>query len=204
MNNWLNSLHRQSLQLANTKWGTWTLFLFSFADSSFLPLPITTFFIVLSLINPLRAYKYALFNTLGTLAGALAGYIIGHFIWLNITGEFTGVANFIFTKIPGCSEVLYNQIHILYAKRGFWILVLASFTPIPFGLFSISSGAFAINIFIFCLATLISQGIKFFLLAFIIIKSGDKIKKLNEFNWKPFAIITTICVVIAILVIKVF
>lgn len=77
MKQWLNSLYRCSLKVANTKQGSIALFILAFADASFLPLPTTTLFLVLSLLNTSKAYKYALFNTLGTLAGALAGYAIG-------------------------------------------------------------------------------------------------------------------------------
>jgi membrane protein DedA with SNARE-associated domain len=58
--------------------------------------------------------------------------------------------------------------------------------------------------FIFCFATLISQGIKFFLLALMTIKLGPEVMKLLEFNWKPVAIIATVCIAIVIVVIKVF
>lgn len=83
-------------------------------------------------------------------------------------------------------------------------MFLAASLPLPYKLFSISSGVFDINFLIFCIATLISQGIKFFLLALLTIKLGPEIKKLLEFNWKPIAIIATTCITIAIVVIKAF
>ena len=204
MNNWLKKLHIWSLQWANTKWGTWSLFICAFADASFLPLPTPMFFLALALLNITKTYKYALFGTLGTLSGAIAGYSIGHFAWLNMHGEFTGLAQFLFNNIPGFSEEIYNKIHILYSKWDFWILFIASFLPLPYKIFSISSGVFDINIFIFCIATLISQGIKFYLLALLTIKLGPEVKKLFEFNLKPIAIIATACIAIAIVAIKVF
>jgi len=204
MNNWFKKFHVWSLQWANTKWGTWSLFICAFADASFLPLPTPMFFLALALLNITKTYKYALFATLGTLSGAIAGYSIGHFAWINMHGEFTGLAQFLFNNIPGFSEEIYNKIHILYSKWDFWILFIASSLPLPYKIFSISSGVFDINIFIFCIATLISQGIKFFLLALLIIKLGSEVKKLLEFNLKPIAIIATACIAIAIVAIKVF
>ncbi len=204
MNNWLKKFHVWSLQWANTKWGTWSLFICAFADASFLPLPTPMFFLALALLNITKTYKYALFATLGTLSGAVAGYSIGHFAWINTNGEFTGLAQFLFNNIPGFSESIYNKIHILYTKWDFWILFIASVLPLPYKIFSISSGVFDINIFIFCTATLISQGIKFFLLALLIIKLGPEVKKLLEFNLKPIAIIATACIAIAIVAIKLF
>jgi membrane protein YqaA with SNARE-associated domain len=204
MKEWFKRLHDWSLQWANTKWGAWALFICAFADASILGLPTPMLFMVLVLLDLKKAYKYALIGTLGTLTGAVAGYSIGHFAWLNTNGEFTGIAQFLFNNIPGFSEDVYNKIHILYAKWDFWILFAAAALPLPFKIFSISSGVFDINLFIFCTATLISQGIKFLLLALLTIKLGPEVKKLFQFNWKPVAIIATACVTIVIVLIKVF
>ncbi|MDP3002504.1 MAG: DedA family protein [Bacteroidales bacterium] len=204
MKNWFKRLHIWSLQWANTKWGIWALVICAFADASILGLPTPMLFLALTLLNIKKAYKYALLGTLGTLSGAIAGYSIGHFAWLNAHGEFTGLAQFLFNNIPGFSEDIYNKIHILYAKWDFWILFVAAALPIPFKIFSISSGVFDINLIIFCTATLISQGIKFFLLAILTIKLGPEVKKLFEFNWKPIAIIATATIAIVIVIIKVF
>jgi membrane protein YqaA with SNARE-associated domain len=87
--------------------------------------------------------------------------------------------------IPGFSEAGYNNIQIQYAKWDFWILFVASIIPVPYKIFSISSGVFDINVVMFCIATLVSQGIKFFLLALLIVKIGPGVKKLLEFKLKP-------------------
>jgi len=203
MKEWFKRLHFWSLQQADTKWGAWALFLCAFADASVLGLPTPMLFLGLTLLNIKKAYKYALFGILGTLAGSIAGYSIGHFAWINPEGEFTGLAQFLFNNIPGFSEAGYNKIHLLYAKWDFWILFIAAALPLPYKIFSISSGVFDINIFIFCLATLISQGIKFLLLAILTIKLGREVKKLLEFNWKPIAIAATACIAIVIVIIKI-
>lgn len=204
MNSWLKKLHTWSLQWAGTKWGMWSLFICAFADSSFLPLPTPMFFLALALLNITKIKKYVFFATLGTLSGAIAGYAIGHFAWLNMHGEFTGFAQFLLINIPGFSEEVYNKIHVLYSKWDFWILFIASALPLPYKIFSISSGVFDINIFIFCIATLVSQGIKFSLLALIILKIGPEVKKLLEIRLKYVAIATTACIAIVILAFKIF
>jgi membrane protein YqaA with SNARE-associated domain len=203
MKDWFKRLNNWILKWADTKWGAWALFICAFADASFLGLPTPMLFLALALLNIKKVYKYALFGVLGTLAGSIAGYSIGHFAWLNTNGEFTGLAQFMFNNIPGFSEAGYNKIHILYANWDFWILFIAASLPLPYKLFSISSGVFDINFLIFCFATLISQGIKFFLLALMTIKFGPEVKKLLEFNWKPAAIIATACITVAIVAIKV-
>lgn len=204
MKNWFKSLYTWGMQWASTKWGAWALFICAFADASFLPLPTPMFFMALTLLNTTRDYKYALFGTMGTLTGAIAGYAIGHFVWLGAHGEFTSFARFVFDNIPGFTEAVYQSIHIQFTKWGLGILFLAPFIPVPYKLFSISSGAFDMNIFIFAVGTLIGQGFRFYLLSFLIIKIGPGVKKLFEFNLKPVAILATACIAIAFIAIKVF
>jgi membrane protein YqaA with SNARE-associated domain len=200
---WFKTIHVWSLHWATTKWGAWALFICAFADASFLPLPTPMFFLTLALLNITKAYKYALFGTFGTLFGAMAGYSIGHFAWLNSNGDFTGLAQFMFNNLPGFSVEIYNEIHVLYTKWGFGVLFVAALIPVPYKIFSISSGVFDINILVFSVATLISQGIKFYLLALLIIKIGPEVKKLLEFKLKPIAIIATVCVAIAIVMVSI-
>ena len=204
MKNPMKSLYTWGVEWANTKWGAWALFICAFADASFLPMPTPMFFISVTLLNITNAYKYALFCTLGTLTGAIAGYTIGHFVWLDAHGEFTALARFVFENIPGFTEAVYQSIHIQFTKWGLGILFLAPFIPVPYKLFSISSGAFDMNIFIFSFGTLIGQGLRFYLLSFMIIKLGPRIKEMLKFNKKPIAIMATACIAIAIIAIKVF
>jgi len=94
------------LQWSKTKWGLWALFIYAFADASFLPLPTPLFFLTLALLNISKAYKYALFGTLGTLSGAIAGYYIGHFVWITGNGEFTGFANFFLFNLESYRKII--------------------------------------------------------------------------------------------------
>lgn len=192
------------MQWVNTKWGVWVLFICSFADASFLPMPTPLIFLALALLNTSRAYKYAIYGILGTFTGAFAGYTIGHYAWINIDGEFSRFAQFLFDNLPGFSIAGYDKIRILYEKWDFWILFVAASLPLPYKIFSISSGVFEINILLFCIATLISQSLKFFLLALLTIKLGSDARKLFEYKWKPVIIITMACLVIVIIAIKVF
>lgn len=204
MRNWFKTLRFRNLQWANSKRGAWALFFCAFADASFLPLPTPLFFIIISLLNISKAYKYALFGTLGTLCGAIVGYSIGHFAWLNSSGEFTGLAQFLFNHIPGFSEEIYYKIHAAFIKWDVWILFVSSVVPLPYKIFSISSGVFDMNIFMFGVATLISQAIKFYLLALLTIKIGPRVKSLFEYKLKPVTIITTAYFAVIVAVKKYF
>lgn len=195
MKEWFKKLHIWGLKWANTPYSWMAMFACAFADASFFPLPTPMFFIGLALLNIANTYKLALSGTMGTVFGAVAGYLIGHFAWLNAEGGFTGLAQFFFQYIPGFSVEFYEKIRSLYIKWDFWILFSAGYTPIPYKFFSISSGVFNLNPLMVLTATLIGQGIRFFLMAYLIIKLGSAIKELIKKSIKPIAYIATSCLV---------
>lgn len=203
MKTWVRAIHEWSLQWAKTKWGSWALFLCAFADASFLPLPTPMFFLTLTLLAIKNAYKYALFATFGMLLGAFVGYYAGHFAWLDTEGNFSGFAQFMFNNIPGFSATTYNEIHHLFEKWDIGILLVAAFMPLPYNIFSISSGVFDVNLLLFLIVTFVGQGLRFYLTAFLIIKLGPEVKKLFETRLKPVAIMVLACIALIIVVIKI-
>lgn len=203
MSNWIKRAKSGFLHWATTKWSGWAMFFCAFADASFLPLPTPLFFLTLALLDISRAYRYALLATMGTMAGALLGYSIGYFAWLNPGGEFTRLAHFVFDNVPGFSEMSYNRIRLYYEKWDFWILFIASLMPVPYKIFSISAGVFNINILMVCIATLISQGAKYYFLALLAIKLGHRVKKLFQSRIVTAVLITAGSIVVTIILIKV-
>ena len=199
-----NRLHAFNVKWAHTRLSLWILFIVAFFEASFLTLPVFMLMIALTLLNKENAYKNALIGLLGTFAGAIAGYAVGHFAWIKPDGEFTGMAKFLFDIIPGFSENGYDKVQILYDKWGAGILFLSIVVPIPYNILSITSGVFDMNLLIFFSSTIIGQGLKFFLLSFLTIKLGPEVKKIFEFNWKPFAIITSASIAIVIVLIRIF
>jgi membrane protein YqaA with SNARE-associated domain len=200
MKDWYHNLSKLRPDQANSKWAAWTLFAAAFVDASFLPLPISTFFLLMVSMNSSRAVRYIIYCTLGTLAGAVAGFSIGHFAVLSAHGATSGFIQFLFSHIPGFSGNAFSKIQALYSKWDFWIIFSASFTPIPYGVFSISSGLFGISLSVFLIATFISQAIKFFLLAFLTIRLGPHLKQLLRKRLNPAFIIASVCIAIVLLV----
>jgi membrane protein YqaA with SNARE-associated domain len=200
---WLKRFNIWISDIAATKWGSLVLFLFAFADASFIPLPVTSIFLILVFLNTQKVVKQVFSVVAGTVLGALAGYLIGHFAWVKPSGEFTGWVQFLMNHIPGFSQQVYDKVHILYTRWDFWILSAATTTPLPYGMFSITSGVFGINIFVFLIATIVSQGIKFVLLAFLSIKLGPQFKELTVLNWKPVAIFSSISLLIVLVVTRI-
>jgi undecaprenyl-diphosphatase len=191
MKKWFRGIQSWLKKSAGTRVGLFALFIFAFADASFFPLPVTTYFLVMVVLNKEKIFNYVVFVLLGTLAGALSGYLIGDFAWVKDNGDFTGLSTFIFNNIPGFTESLYIKIQFLFTKYNFWILGAAVATPIPYGVFSVFSGAFEINIFIFLMTTFACQSIKFILLAWVTLNLENHVRKLSSFNLRASAILNS-------------
>jgi len=137
-----------------------------------------------------------------SVLGALLGYAIGHFLWWSPSGEFTSIAMFFYNSIPGFTEKLFFDVQDMYKQYDFWIIFTAGFTPIPYKVITISSGAFDINLVMFLVASVISRGARFFLVAALLWKYGETIKAFIDkyFDW--LAIAFTVLLVGGFLVIK--
>lgn len=185
----LRKLYDWVLHWAETPYGPIALFILAFAESSFFPIPPDALLIALVLGATSRAFMLALNCTIASVLGALLGYTIGHFLWWTPSNEFTSIAMFFFNNIPGFTEKLFFDVQKMYDKYDFWIVFTAGFTPIPYKVITISSGAFNINLLMFIVASVISRGARFFLVAFLIWKFGPQIRTFIDkyFNWLAVA-----------------
>jgi membrane protein YqaA with SNARE-associated domain len=178
--NGFKKLYDWIISWSQSKYGPAALFILAFIESIFFPIPPDILLIALALGASAKAFRYALICTSGSVLGAFVGYYVGNILWLTATGEFSPFANFFFTNIPGFSVELYESIKNLYIEWDFWVIFTAGFTPIPYKVFTISSGAFEINFAMFVIASLVSRGARFFLIGWLIWKYGSTIKLFIE------------------------
>lgn len=200
----LRKLYDWVINWAKTPYGSAALFVIAFAESSFFPIPPDALLIALVIAVRTKAFRFAAICTAGSIIGALFGYAIGHFAWWNLNGGFTSLAVFFFNNIPSFTEETFFKIQSLYETYDFWIIFTAGFTPIPYKVFTIASGAFNINLIMFIVASIISRGARFFLVSFLLWKFGEAIKGFIDkyFNW--LAIGFTVLLIGGFAVIKLF
>lgn len=199
---YIRQLYDWVLGWAHSPFGAIALFLLSFSESVFFPVPPDILLIAMVLSKPAGAFRLALICTLGSIMGALAGYGIGHFIWLTPEGEFTAFAGFFFNHIPGFTHELYLHIKSLFDEWSFWVVFTAGFTPIPYKVFTITSGVFDLNLIPFLVASIISRGARFFMVAGLIWKFGPPIQKFIDKYFNLLAIAFTILLVGGFVLIK--
>lgn len=161
---------------ADSKWGPVALFILAFAESSFFPIPPDVLLIALCLGCPKKSFFYSTICLAGTLAGAVAAYIIGYMAWGAVSGWF----------IPAIfSYEAFEGVRGMYEQWNFWAVFTAGFTPIPYKIFTLAAGVFHIDFGMFMLASLIGRSMRFFLVGWLIWKFGKPIKSfINKyFNW---------------------
>lgn len=181
----IRNIYDWVLHWAETPYGPIALFLLAFAESSFFPIPPDALLIALALGLRKKSFYFAGLCTVASVLGAIFGYAIGHYVWWNNSNEFSEVANFFFANIPGFTQDLFYKVKELYDEWNFWIIFTAGFTPIPYKVFTVTGGAFNVNLILFIIASIIGRAGRFFLVSFLIWKFGEQIKGFIDkyFNW---------------------
>ena len=185
--NFVKKLYDWVLSWSESKWGALALFVLAFAESSFFPIPPDILLIALCIGTAAKSFRFAAICLAGSVLGALVGYGIGYFAWYTPSGELTSIANFFFEHL--FTHEQFNSVKALYDKYDFWVVFTAGFTPLPYKLITISGGLFHINLPMFVIASVVSRGLRFFLVAGLIWKFGAPIKSFIDkyFNWLAIA-----------------
>ena len=194
------NLYKRCLNLAARKSSKYYLALISFAESSFFPIPPDVMVIPMVISKKNDFIKIFLITTIFSVLGGILGYFIGAFffdIGMQIL-SFYGYEN----KLTNLKNNLENS-EGFYAWLG--ILFLAGFTPLPYKVFTITSGLIGFNILIFILISLISRGLRFFIVSYLSYKFGNLFTQLmNKHGSKWFTIIGILIVIFGTIIYLIF
>ena len=162
------NLYKKCLDLAGHKNSKYYLAVVSFVESSFFPIPPDVMVIPMVISKKNDFIKIFLITTIFAVMGGILGYLIGTFFF-----EFgANIMNFYGyeEKLSNIKKNLLNS-NSFYAWLG--ILFLAGFTPLPYKVFTIASGLIGFNLLIFIIISLISRGLRFFIVSYLSYKFGD-------------------------------
>ena len=193
----LKNFYEKCLKLAKHKSSKFFLAVVSFAESSFFPVPPDIMVIPMCIAKKNDYLKIFAIATIFSVLGGLFGYFIGSL--------FTDKA-ILLIELYGYEEQVLGLKNQLSSKSGaysVWLgtLFLAGFTPLPFKLFTITSGIINFNIFVFFLICHVSRGLRFFVVAYFSSKFGKAFSVILEKKgamW--FSIIGIAIVIIASIV----
>ena len=183
----LRKLYYWTLHWAATPYALPALVILSFAESSFFPVPSDVLLIALCFSTPARWFRLALWCTVASVAGGLFGYFIGWGLW-----EAVGLP--IVRMYHG--EAVVEMVRVWYENYGFFGVLVAAVTPIPYKVFTIASGMMSFDLPQFVLASILGRGLRFFLVAGLIRMYGARIKPFME---RHFELAASALVALAIL-----
>ena len=189
-------LLQKSLKLAAHKSSKFFLALISFAESSFFPIPPDILIVPMVIAKKNDYIKIFIIATLFSALGGLFGYFIGS-VFLELALKVV--------EFYGYEENVFNLQLKLSEKGGLFIwlgiLFIAGFTPLPFKVFTITSGIINFNIFIFFFICLIARGLRFFIIAFLSAKFGKTFGYfIGKKGAKWFTVIGIVIVIIAAII----
>ena len=190
----LQKLYDRCLDLARHKLSKPFLAFISFIESSFFPIPPDIMIVPMVLAKKEDFIKIFLIATIFSVLGGIFGYLLGSmFLEFSMSIiEFYGYDD----KVFELQDKLSNKAGLV-----FWIttLFLAGFTPLPYKVFTITSGFIGFNLYMFIIISLISRGLRFFIVAYFSMKFGDKFEILLKKEGFKWFTIVGILIVITIL-----
>ena len=190
------NLYKKCLDLAGHKSSKYYLAIVSFVESSFFPIPPDVMIVPMVISKKNDFLKIFLITTIFSVMGGILGYFIGAFFF-----EFgSNIMNFY-----GYEDKLANIKENLISSDGFYawlgILFLAGFTPLPYKVFTIASGLIGFNLLIFIFISLISRGLRFFIVSYLSYKFGDLFNRfMDKHGSKWFTVVGMLIVIIGILI----
>ena len=194
------NLYKKCLDLAAHKSSKYYLAIVSFIESSFFPIPPDVMVIPMVISKKNDFIKIFLITTIFSVLGGILGYLIGAFFF-----EFGAHIMSFYGYEDKLSKIKENLVNSdgFYAWLG--VLFLAGFTPLPYKVFTIASGLIGFNFLIFVLISLISRGLRFFIVSYLSYKFGDLFNEyMDKHGSKWFTIIGILIVIIGLIIYLIF
>ena len=182
----------KSIELALNKRSNLYLGIVSFVESSFFPIPPDVMVVPMVLAKKDSYIRIFLIATVFSVLGGIFGYLIGYL--------FIDLAMYVIEFYNYESKVLKLKMDLSQGSgMVIWLgtLFLAGFTPLPYKVFTITSGLIAFDIIAFIIISFISRGLRFFLVSILTAKFGERFVKLIQERgavWSSIVGISIICV----------
>lgn len=163
----LRRLYDWVLHWAHTPYGAPALAVLSFCESSFFPIPPDPLVLALGLARPRRAVWYGVLCTVASVLGGILGYGIGVFLYESIGARIV--------EFYGLTEQ-YESMKVEFVAAGFFAVLIAALTPVPYKVFTIAAGAAGLSLPVFIGASILGRGLRFIPEGWLIGRYGEPIR----------------------------
>ena len=185
----LRRLYNWCIAAASKPYAEWLWGLVSFVESSFFPVPPDAMLVPMALARPDRAWRYATVCTATSVAGGVLGWMIGALLYDTVGQWLISLYGY------GAKAEAFRD---AYREWGAWIIVLKGMTPIPYKIVTITSGLANYPIIPFILLSVISRGMRFYLVAFLIHRYGARARAIIEERLEFWVMVAAIVFVVGV------
>ena len=189
----LRKLYDRVLALAASPQAPWWLAVIAFAESSVFPVPPDALLVPMVIARPARAWRLAAICTAASVCGGALGYLIGYALFDVLAAPLLRLYNY------DAGFVRFQQ---TYREYGLWVILIKGLTPIPYKIVTIASGAAHFDFALFMLASLVTRGARFFLLAAILRQFGEPVRFFIERRLTLVTSLAGVAVVGGVLLLK--
>lgn len=163
-----SALYQWTMRWAEHKFAPRILALLTFSESIFFPIPPDVLLAPMVLAKPEKAWSYASLTTIASVIGGIVGYALGYLMfepWIQPVITELGY------------QARFDTIMAWFTEWGVWVVFLAGFSPIPYKLFTVSAGFMQMALIPFLIASAVSRGLRFFLVAGLMRWGGAKMEQ---------------------------
>lgn len=190
----LRSAKEWTESFATKPYSLLALFLIAFAESSFFPIPPDVLLIAIGIAAPKRSIKAALWCSLGSVAGGIAGYFIGLFLM-----ESVGIK---IVRFYGAQEAWNHVVNTYRGEAGMWFLAGAAFSPIPYKVATIAAGATQMPLTPFIIISSLGRSARFLLVGWLIYFFGPTVKRYIDKYFDRLSVVFIILLVGGFILVK--
>lgn len=187
----LRRIYDWCIAAADKPHALWILAAVAFAESSFFPVPPDVMLLPMALARPRRAWLFATVCTIASVAGGVLGYAIGALLYDSV-GQWL-------IHLYGLGDKV-EAFRASYAEWGAWIIIGKGLTPIPYKLVTITSGFAGYNVWLFILCSIIARGGRFFIVAVVLDRYGEVIRREIEKRLGLWAAIGAVVIVLGFVI----
>ncbi len=189
----LRRLYDRLLSLAAGPNAVLWLGLTAFAEASFFPVPPDLLLIPMVIATPVRAWRLASVCTVCSVAGGALGWVIGEALFQRLA-------------LPIAHAYHAQDALLRFADRfrqyGLWVILVKGLTPIPYKIVSIAAGAAHFSLVLFLAASLLTRGVRFFLIAGLLRRFGEPVRVFVERRLTLATSMVAVAAVAGVLAIK--
>jgi len=167
----LRRLYTRVMALAASPNAVWWLALIAFAESSFFPIPPDALLVPMALAKPRQAWRFAAICTVASVVGGALGYLIGFAVFDQVARPILHLYGY---------GAAYAAFQAKFQEYGLWIILIKGLTPIPYKIVTIAAGAARFDFLLFMMASMLTRGARFFLVATMLHFFGDTVRHFIE------------------------